>query len=303
MDTLKIATRGSPLAIWQSEYVKELLLLKNPQLEIKLIPIKTSGDKFLGSLLFAGGKGLFVKEIEQCLLNKTADIAVHSMKDLPQYSPEGLEIVCILEREDPRDTLVTQKGETIYDLKSGSVVGTSSLRRKSQLMAVRRDIKYRDLRGNVDSRLKKIDEGEFSAIVLATAGLRRLGLLQDNYSQFDISLMLPAVGQGAIGVQAMKENSFARDLLKPLACDVSMASVKAERKMVQMLGGECGSPIAALARLEDGLLVMDGLVSDLEGRTILRSRCYGSVVEPEGLGKLVGRSLLEKGAGSLLDSK
>ena len=171
MEILTIATRGSPLAIWQSLHVKKLLLAENPKLKVELLKIKTSGDKFLGSLSLAGGKGLFVKEIEQCLLNKTADLAVHSMKDLPHNSSEGLEIACILAREDPRDTMVTSDGKTIHDLLPGASVGTSSLRRKSQLLAIRPDLNCKDLRGNVRSRIARLQDGQFSAVILATAGL------------------------------------------------------------------------------------------------------------------------------------
>jgi len=303
METLTIATRGSPLAIWQSLHVKRLLLADNPKLQVELLKIKTSGDKFLGSLSLAGGKGLFVKEIEQCLLDKTADLAVHSMKDLPHKSPEGLEISCILAREDPGDSMVTIDGKTIYDLLPGASVGTSSLRRKSQLLAIRPDLNCKDLRGNVGSRMAKLQDGQFSAVILATAGLKRLGLMANNHYQFGIDLMLPAVGQGAIGIQARLGDIYVKDLLRPLSCSVSTASVKAERKMIQVLGGDCGSPLAGLARLVDGDFVLDGLVSDLQGKTILRTCSKGKLQDPEGLGELVAEELLKKGAKSLLNLK
>jgi len=300
MDTLKIATRASPLAMWQSEYVKKLLLLSNPSLNIELIRVTTSGDKYLGSLSISGGKGLFVKELEQALIGKVADLAVHSMKDLPYSSPGDLEIVAILEREDPRDTLVTKEGISFCDLSPGSLIGTSSLRRKSQLLAIRPDIICKDLRGNVGTRIESLRENKFSAIVLASAGLRRLGLLTDNCFQFDVGEVLPAIGQGAIGVQALVGNNNVRKLLSPLQCDISSASVKAERKMSAVLGGDCASPIAGYARLEDKEFVMDGLVSDLEGKTVLRVRSVGQLSDPEALGEQVGCSLLIKGANKLL---
>ena len=303
MKKLKIATRGSPLALWQSKYIAGLLLESNPDLKIEFLTIRTSGDKFLGSLSLAGGKGLFVKEIEECLLNKGADLAVHSMKDLPHVGPSGLEIACILKRGDPGDSLVTSDGKNIFDLEPRSLIGTSSLRRKAQLLAVRSDLNCKDLRGNVGTRLLKLQKEEFSALILATSGLKRLGLMKESYFKFDTNMMLPAVGQGAIGIQIRSENNFLRGLVKPLICADTTASVKAERKMVQLLGGDCGSPIAGFARLSEREFTLDGLVSDLRGTKILRSTYKGNLKEPEILGERVANDLLVKGARSLLGSE
>ena len=300
MKTIKIATRGSPLALWQSHHVRELLLLKNPHLKIELVTIITSGDKFLGRLSSIGGKGLFVKEIEECLLAQKADLAVHSMKDLPYAEPEGLEIASILEREDPSDTLVTLQGKKPSDLPIGALVGTSSVRRRAQLLATRPDLICKDIRGNVGTRLSKLKGNEFSALILATAGLKRLGLMKQEYFQFSKRIMLPAAGQGAIGIQVRSDSEDIRNLVSDLACSQTTASVRAERKMVQVLGGDCGSPIAGFAALSGNNLELNGMVSDLKGVKVLRTVCSGDITAPDELGERVAKVLMKGGASSIL---
>ncbi len=301
MKTLKIATRGSPLALWQSHHVRELLLLENPRLKIELITITTSGDKFLGRLSSVGGKGLFVKEIEECLLAKKADMAVHSMKDLPYAGPDALEIASILKREDPGDTLVTLQGKNLSDLPSGALVGTSSVRRRAQLLATRPDLNCKDIRGNVGTRLSKLKGNEFSALILATAGLKRLGLMKKEYFQFSKKIMLPAAGQGAIGIQVRSDNENIRSLVSDLACPQTTASVNAERKMVEVLGGDCGSPIAGFATPLGGTLELYGMVSDLRGVKVLRTVFSGDIKAPDKLGERVAQGLMKGGASSILN--
>ncbi len=273
----------------------------NPHLKIELVTITTSGDKFLGQLSSVGGKGLFVKEIEESLLAKKADLAVHSMKDLPYVGPEGLEIASILKRADPGDTLVTLQGRNLSDLPQGAVVGTSSVRRRAQLLATRPDLNCKNIRGNVGTRLSKLKGNEFSALILATAGLKRLGLIKKEYYQFSKKIMLPAAGQGAIGIQVRSDNENIRSLVSDLACPQTTASVNAERKMVQVLGGDCGSPIAGFATPSGDTLELDGLVSDLKGIKVLRTVLSGDIRAPDKLGERVARALMEAGASSILN--
>jgi len=299
---LRIATRKSPLALWQAEFVKSELQREHPQLQIELLPMSTRGDKILDSpLAKIGGKGLFIKELEVALLEKRADIAVHSMKDVPMEFPQGLGLAVICKREDYRDAFVSSQHASFSDLPEGAVVGSSSLRRQCQLRSVRPDIKIRDLRGNVNTRLSKLDNGDFDAIILAAAGLIRLGLEHRIREYLDTSLCLPAGGQGAIGIECRVDDSATRMLLASLNHESSELCVKAERAMNARLNGGCQVPIACLASLDSGVLKLRGLVGAPDGNQILNSENSGDAQSPEQLGEAVAEHLLQQGAQQILD--
>lgn len=300
-NVLRIATRKSRLAVWQAEHVRSLLVRAHPGLAVELVPFTTTGDRILDRpLALIGGKGLFIKELEQALYDGRADIAVHSMKDVPVELPADLHIPVILEREDPRDAIVTRGGVAFDALKSGATVGTSSLRRKSQLLAQRADFTIRDLRGNVPTRLEKLHNGEFDAIVLASAGLKRLGFDDRIESLFDVVQMIPAVGQGAIGIECRSDDQHIAALIAPLHHDGTALCVSAERAMSTFLAGGCDVPLAAHATLDGTDLHLRGLVASPDGRRIARDERSGAAADGVALGRELGAALVAAGADEIL---
>ena len=300
-DTLRIATRSSPLAIWQAEYVQQRLTALNPSLTVELVRIKTQGDIILDTpLAKIGGKGLFVKELEQAMLDGRADIAVHSMKDVPMELPEGLTLAVICEREDPRDAFVSNVYERFDDLPFGAHVGTSSLRRSAQLKAARPDLRISSLRGNVQTRLGKLDAGEFDAILLAAAGLKRLGLGERIRHELMPEVSLPAVGQGAVGIECREDDPRVHALLAPLNDPLTWDRVVAERAMNRKLEGGCQVPIAGYAELHGDELWLRGLVASEQGDRVLRAEARAPRTDAARLGRELGEQLLAAGAGEIL---
>jgi hydroxymethylbilane synthase len=300
-DILRIATRQSALALWQANYIKQQLEQQQPQLKIELIGITTSGDKLATSTLNkVGGKGLFVKELEQALLDKQADIAVHSMKDVPMDFPPGLGLGAICEREDPRDVFVSNQYKKLTDLPRGSVIGTSSLRRTCQLRAVRSDLAIQVLRGNVDTRLKRLDENKFAAIILAAAGLKRLNLQQRITEYLTLEICLPAVGQGALGIECRLEDSKVLELIKFLDHEATRVCVTAERAMNKQLNGGCQVPVAAYAVLNNKRVLLQGLVGKPTGDLIIKAQAEDVIDNAELLGVSVAENLLRQGAATIL---
>ena len=299
--TIRIATRKSPLALWQAHFVQSRLQQLYPQLRVELLPMSTKGDKILDSpLAKVGGKGLFVKELEQAILAGDAEIAVHSMKDVPVEFPDGLGLSIICEREDPRDAFVSARFTSMAELPAGSRVGTSSLRRQCQLRASRPDLQILDLRGNVNSRLAKLDGGEYDAILLAAAGLKRLGLQERITTLLTPEQSLPANGQGAVGIECRLDDDELLTLLAPLEHVPTRQRVLAERAMNRVLQGGCQVPIGAYAELEGDQLWLRGLVGSADGRQILRAECRGAASAPEALGQALADQLLAQGAAHLL---
>ncbi|MFE8071204.1 hydroxymethylbilane synthase [Marinobacteraceae bacterium S3BR75-40.1] len=299
--TLRIATRKSALALWQAEHIKAELEKLHSGLTVELVPISTQGDKILDvPLAKIGGKGLFVKELEQAMLDGRADIAVHSMKDVPMGFPEGLGLTVICERGAPGDAFVSNHYATVDDLPDGAVVGTSSLRRQSQLQAYRPDLRIRTLRGNVNTRLAKLDAGEFDAIVLATSGLQRLGFHDRIRYDLPHEICIPAVGQGALGIECRLDDQELLDMLAPLDHRETAIRVKAERALNRRLEGGCQVPIAAYAILEDEQVYLRGLVGSTDGQTLYHTEGRAPVDDAEGLGKRLAEDLLDQGAGRIL---
>jgi hydroxymethylbilane synthase len=302
---LVIGSRGSRLALWQAEQARALLVRLNPGLQIQIEIIKTTGDVKPDPLSVIGGKGVFTKELEEALLDKRIDLAVHSLKDLPTIVPDGLTISAICEREDPRDALVLRSGvhaNSLQDLAPGAVVGTSSQRRLAQLKALRRDVAVKDLRGNVDTRVRKLDEGQYDALILASAGLIRLGLRERISAAVSPSEMLPAVGQGAIAIETRADDEVALEATRKLNHRETELACRAERAFLRGLGGGCQFPIAAHAVVEGELLKLEGLVAKAEGEEILRDRNSGARDQPEEIGSQLAERLLERGAGDLLNA-
>jgi hydroxymethylbilane synthase len=323
-----IGTRGSKLALWQAEWIGSELQRLHPALDIELSKIKTTGDRILDvPLAQVGGKGLFVKEIEEAMLRKEADIAVHSMKDVPTEFPEGLHLAVICQREDPKDALVVsekfnpptpalKKGgkagsekvehgtgtkSLLYALPQGVRIGTSSLRRSCQLLSIRPDFKIAQLRGNLDTRLRKLDEGRFDAIILAAAGIKRLGLSDRITEILPFEISLPAIGQGAIGIECRSDDEFIHGLIAPLDHPSTSVCVKAERAFLRRLEGGCQVPIAAHARLDTSSLIIDGLVGSISGDRIIKGRIEGKPEQAEQLGVMLAEDVLSRGAKEILD--
>lgn len=300
-ETIRIATRKSPLAMWQAEFVKAELERFHPGIQVELIKMTTQGDKILDTpLAKVGGKGLFVKELEAGLLDGTADIAVHSMKDVPVDFPEGLHLAAICRREDARDVFVSNRYANVDELPEGARVGTSSLRRSSQLRNYRSDLEIIDLRGNVNTRLRKLDEGEYDAIILAAAGLIRLGFQDRITGYLSIEHSLPAVGQGAVGIECRSDDARVNALIAPLNHKDTRICVLAERAMNHRLEGGCQVPIAGHAVIKESEIFMDGLVGSIDGHEIIRGDIQGPVELAEVLGRRLADFLLARGAGRIL---
>lgn len=299
--TIKIATRKSPLAIWQAEFVRDSLLALHPDLDIQLVRMSTQGDKILDTpLAKVGGKGLFVKELEQGILAGDADIAVHSMKDVPMAFPEGLHLPVICQREDPRDAFVSNTYTSLDDLPAGAKVGTSSLRRECQLRGHRPDLEVLPLRGNVNTRLSKLDEGQFDAIILASAGLKRLGFEDRIRKAMTPEQSLPAVGQGAVGIETRIDDVEVNALLAPLRCPRTWIVVSAERAMNRRLAGGCQVPIAGFALIDGDEVWLRGLVGRPDGSRMLIADARAKVEDAEALGEAIAENLLSQGADEIL---
>lgn len=301
MTTLRIATRESQLALWQAEFIKAELEAHHSGLQVELLGMKTKGDIILDvPLAKVGGKGLFVKELEQAMLDDRADIAVHSMKDVPMEFPEGLGLAIICEREDPTDAFVSNHYDCLEDLPQGARVGTSSLRRQVQVQAARPDLEIISLRGNVNTRLTKLDNGDYDAIILASAGLMRLEMHDRIRSRLSIEMSLPAGGQGAVGVECRTDDARTRALLAPLHHADTADRVIAERALNRRLEGGCQVPIACYATLDGDNLYLRGLVGNLTGEKVLRAEITGPRKDAEKLGIQVAEMLLDQGAGEIL---
>ena len=299
---LRIATRKSRLALWQAEHVAALLCRAHAGLNVELVPIVTQGDRILDRPLAAiGGKGLFIKELEVALEEQRADIAVHSMKDLPGDLPDGLVIAAVLERADPRDALLSLKAPRLSDLPRGARVGTSSLRRQAQLLAARPDLRIEALRGNVDTRVRRLDAGELDAMVLACAGLIRLGWEARITERLDAKISLPAVAQGVIGIECRGADARTVELVTVLEHGLTRIAMDAERAFAHRLGGSCQSPIAAHARIEAGGLTLDGLVAEPDGSRLLRGSLSGGIDDAAAVGTALAERILAAGAGVLLE--
>ena len=299
---LVIATRASPLALWQAKHVQAQLRALYPGCEVDLLELSTRGDRILDrSLSKIGGKGLFIKELETALLDGRADLAVHSLKDVPVDLTDPFKLAVVMQRADSRDAFVSNDWEGLGQLPEGSVVGTSSLRRESQVRARYPNLQIRPLRGNVNTRLSKLDAGEFSAIILAAAGLQRLGLQGRIRTLLEPEEMLPAAGQGALGIEILSSRSQLADWLAPLSCSQTEACVRAERSVSRLLGGSCQVPLAAYARLHNGRLMLEALVAEPDGRLVLRARAEGEATEAESLGQGVAQSLLSQGARAIIE--
>jgi hydroxymethylbilane synthase len=299
---LKIGTRGSKLALAQSEWVRKKIEGRHPRAQVQLVRIKTTGDKILDSpLAKIGGKGLFVKEIEEALLNERVDLAVHSMKDVPAELPKGLILATFPAREDPHDAFVSLECSSLDQLPQGARVGTGSLRRAAQLLHIRPDLELVPLRGNVDTRLRKLEAGEFQAIILAAAGMRRLGF-EDRISQrLSTEQILPAIGQGALGLEVRHDDEETIGLIHFLNDEASEVRVKAERAFLKELEGGCQVPIAAFGRLNGERLDLEGMVAELDGSRIIRDKITGERNEAEDMGIRLARRLLASGADEILE--
>ena len=301
MKILKIATRQSPLALWQAEHIRARLEALHADLKVELVTFVTQGDKILDTpLAKIGGKGLFVKELEAALLDGRADLAVHSMKDVPMALPEGLSLAVICEREDPLDAFVSNTYHSFDELPQDAKVGTSSLRRKTQILKQRPDLNIIDLRGNVGTRLSKLDSGLYDAIILASAGLKRLGLAERIRHTLQPEISLPAVGQGALGLECRATDQGVLDLILPLLHAETDTCVRAERAFNAYLEGGCQVPIAGYATLNQGQLHIEGRVGSVDGVTLLKVQLSGAPEQAEQLGVNLAQKLLEQGAGDLL---
>ena len=298
---LVIASRESALAMWQAEHIRDRLRALYPQTDVSILGMTTQGDQILDvSLSKIGGKGLFVKELETALEDGRADFAVHSLKDVPMVLPEGFVLAAIGEREDPHDAFVSNDYENLAALPAGSVVGTSSLRRESQLRARFPHLVIEPLRGNVQTRLRKLDEGQYAAIILAAAGLKRLGLAARIRAIITSEDSLPAVGQGALGIECRADRSDVAAMLQPLHHFDTAACVMAERAMSRALNGSCQVPLGGFAEVQDGRLRMRGFVASPDGQRMMRAESTGDIANPEALGRHIADELLSQGAGEIL---
>lgn len=298
---IRIATRKSPLALWQANFVKQQLETFHPSLVVELVPMVTQGDVLLESPLSKiGGKGLFVKQLEQAIMNGQADIAVHSIKDIPAVFPQGLTLSTVCQRDEMRDALISNQYQHLDELPHGAVVGTSSLRRQCQLRARYPHLQIKDLRGNVGTRLTKLDNQEYDAIILAAVGLKRLGLQNRIKQYIDTDLILPAVGQGAIGIESRADDKTLSELLAPLEDKNSRICIEAERAMNLALQGGCQVPIACLSQLENDSLTLRGLVGQIDGSEMIKAEITGHSTQAEALGRQLADNLLAQGAKAIL---
>lgn len=301
---LTIATRGSELALWQSSHIKSRLERLHPHLQIDQSIIKTTGDKILDSPLSRiGDKGLFTKEIEQSLLDESADLAVHSLKDIPTVLPKGLRIAAVTEREDVRDVFVARAGspsQSLHTLPQGSAVATGSLRRRCQLLRLRKDLRITDVRGNLATRLRKLDESDWSGMILARAGMIRLGWSDRMTEVLDFDVMLPAVGQGALGLEIREDDDRLAELIAPLQHEPTAVAITSERALLRRLEGGCQIPIGAHGRLQDGTLFLDALIGSLDGTRIVRGSIHGDPRRAESLGNQLAETLLQQGGEAIL---
>jgi len=298
---LKLGTRGSKLALTQSQWVKGRIESAHPGVVVELVRITTTGDRIQQPPLSeVGGKGLFIKEIEEALLRKEVDLGVHSMKDVPAGLPEGLEISVFPQREDPRDAFVSEKFRSIEELPHGSSVGTSSLRRASQVLHLRPDLRVIPIRGNVDTRLRKLESGQFDALILASAGLRRLGLSHRISQMLSIDLSLPAIGQGVLGLEVRKSDHVVRDLIGFLNHVETELTVRAERAFLKELEGGCQVPLAGYGKLDGDTLELEGMVAELDGSVLIRDKLFGPKEKPEELGVKLARNILGSGGDTIL---
>ncbi len=298
---IRIGTRGSPLALYQANWVKERLLEHHPDLKVTLVRIKTKGDKILDvPLAKIGGKGLFVKEIEEALIRKEIDLAVHSIKDVPTELPMGLHLSVTTKREDPRDAFISKDGTLLKDLHKRAKIGTSSLRRQAQLLHLRADLQMITLRGNLDTRLRKLKSENLDGIVVALAGLKRLGLEMNVTEILPPEIFLPAIGQGALGIESRIGDTETEEKIRYLNDPASFISIKAERSFLRRLGGGCQVPIAGFGRVENSILKIDGMVGSLEGRRLVRDHVEGPPDQAERLGVELAEILLKKGAEEIL---
>lgn len=300
---IRIATRKSALALWQAEYVKAALLSAHTNLQVELVPMSTQGDKILDTpLAKIGGKGLFIKELEVAMTEGRADIAVHSMKDVPVAFPDGFGLHAICERENPFDAFVSNQFNSLQDLPQNALVGTSSLRRQCQIRQARPDLVIKDLRGNVNTRLAKLDAGEYDAIILAAAGLIRLGMQQRIKNEISAQLSLPAVGQGAVGIECRNDDAELIALLAPLNHPETAIRVRAERAMNAKLNGGCQVPIGSFAELNNEQITLRGLVGSVDGKVILHAKHADMLENAEQLGERVAQMLLDQGAAAILNA-
>ncbi len=298
---IRIGTRGSPLALYQANWVRERLLEHHPDLKVTLVKIKTTGDKILDApLAKIGGKGLFVKEIEEALIRKEIDLAVHSIKDVPTELPEGLHLSAITKREDPRDAFISKEGILLKDLPRGARIGTSSLRRQAQLLHFRGDLQMIPLRGNLDTRLRKLRTENLDGIVVALIGLKRLGLEMNLTESLPPEISLPAIGQGALGIESRIGDMEIEEKIQSLNDPASSIAITAERSFLKRLGGGCQVPIAAFGRIENSLLKLDGMVGSLEGRRLIRDQVKGPPDQAESIGTELAEILLKKGGEEIL---
>ncbi len=298
---LIIATRESALALWQAHHVRDRLMALHPGLNVELLGMTTQGDRILDvTLNKIGGKGLFVKELEQALQDGRADLAVHSLKDVPMVLPDGFALAVIGEREDPRDAFVSNQYRQLSELRPGAVVGTSSLRRESQLRARYPHLDIQPLRGNVNTRLRKLDEGQYAAIILAAAGLKRLGFEDRIAALLEPEQSLPAAGQGALGIEIRTGREDLEALLAPLHHPETAACVRAEREVSRQLGGSCQVPLGAFAIVREGKLYLRGFVATPDGKSFLHAEAEGNMETPEVLGQQLAQNLREQGADAIL---
>lgn len=302
IEILRIATRNSPLALWQADYVGKQLQQHRPSLQIELVALVTSGDQFLkDKLLAVGGKGLFVKELEEALLDGRADLAVHSIKDVPASFPSGLSLTTICKRHTPFDAFISKQGQSLNELAKGSIVGTASLRRQSQLLALRPDLEIKALRGNINTRLEKLHAGKYDAIILAAAGLERLGMENRITEMLSDELMLPACGQGALGIECRSDDQEVQKLLKPLHDPLSALCVESERHVNALLGGNCHIPLAVFCspHAEEQLLLRAKVLT-ADGKTVLKDSRHGHQSQALQLAEDCAQALLSQGAAELL---
>ena len=302
MEYVRIGTRGSKLALWQTNFIASELKNKYPDLKIEIINIKTTGDKILDSPLSKiGGKGLFTKELELQMLQGKIDLAVHSLKDVPAQLQPEFTITAITKRADPFDAFISNKYQSFEELPQGAVIGTSSLRRRAQLLAIRPDLQIENLRGNVDTRLRKLDEGTFDAIILAAAGLKRLGYESRITEILQPSIMLPAVGQGALAIETLTDNVETREILTFLDDPATRAATTAERAFLRVVEGGCQVPVGVHATIEDNKIITEAIIASTDGQKFVRDKIIGKINNAERLGESLAKHLLEIGGQSILE--